>query len=121
MAKAATKKVSPRVSREISQDKELPSSVEAVPSVIIPVADPAEGHVPRTINTRLTRRQGAILKAMLCAVREERGTCEMEGLSGREKFVEEYAHVVRWLLDKSADAWESETGRKLLEVNGLVF
>ena len=86
-----------------------------------PVGQPDAGHCPRAINTRLTRRQGAALKAVFCQLRDDHATCEMEGMSDRGKVIEEYSHAVRWLLDRVADDWEQADGGKLLDVEGLVF
>lgn len=87
--------------------------------ITFPIARPDPGHCPRYVNTELTRRQGAALKAILaaCYTREE---CEVRNARGSQP-VSNYGNCVRWLLDRVADAHEEATGEKLLDNQELVF
>lgn len=91
-----------------------------VGGISIPIGQPAPGYCPKAINSRLSRRQGAALKSVLSALQKEHATCEMEGMGGRGKVVEDYPHAMRWLLDRVADNWEESTGKKLVDCEGLV-
>lgn len=104
---------------ESQKDNSKPEATAA--DVSIPVGLPAPGYCPDQINTRLSRRQGAALKALFCRLSGEYAKCEMEGMTNSGKIVEAYPHALRWLLDRVADSLEESTGEQLVETEGLVF
>lgn len=74
-----------------------------------PAGIPEGGRVPSAAYTKLTRRQGAALKALRCSLDEAAERCEMNGVpNGR--VVQQDGHVIRYLLDRAADAMDELFG-----------
>lgn len=77
--------------------------------ISLPAAIPAAGHVPINVQTKLTRRQGAALKALRESLDSGAMRCEMGGVpSGR--VVQQDGHVIRYLLDQVANALDDMLG-----------
>ena len=107
----------------VSTVKSKRAAVEkASATVAIPFAPPASGYCSTRIETRLTARQAAALKAVLTRLRDAGEFCDFGGVSDpRGKRVEETPHAVRYMLDRVADAFESQTGADLVRDYQLSF
>lgn len=104
------------------QQNSLPKETVQVALLEVPYGEPNGGYCSLQVESRLTPRQSAALKAVLVRLREDGEFCDMGGMSDpRGKRVEEAPHVIRYLLDKIAEAIESDMGVDLVNDCGLTF
>ncbi|MEN1680774.1 MAG: hypothetical protein AAGJ46_14390 [Planctomycetota bacterium] len=86
-------------------------AVNAIPSVLLQLHRPDPGNCPSSVETRLTRRQGAALKALYGGLYMN-AECEVYNSKGKQP-VGDFANTVRWLLDRVADEYEKCEGHEL--------
>ena len=80
------------------------------------------GYTQVWINFRASARQAAALKVLWCSLRRRHERFHAGGSSHPDGApVEGPTHGLRWLLDRLADAIETDTGRDLLKDFDMQF
>lgn len=102
----STATLDPPSSQEVVEEpKELPLATEL--DISIPMGEVDAGYCSTQLaSTKITRRQAAAFKRLFCTLKARH---EKVGIEGRTegKVVEDLTHVLRWLGDRLADAYES--------------